>query len=97
MTFAELLDENSLHDSLRESMTLARNGLIHTVGNLTVLSQALNSAISNAAWSQKKPEMLKNSLLPINQNLYHHDNWDEVAIVKRSEELFDKAMKIWPR
>ena len=81
----------------RTKATRLRNAVLQTFGNLTILTQPLNSAISNSAWSDKRPELLRHSLLPINQ--YFHDVavWDEAAIQKRSDELLARALKIWPR
>jgi hypothetical protein len=66
------------------------------MGNLTILTQELNSSVSNAAWLTKRPELLKFSLLPINQQLHGYDAWDEGAIQKRGEELLTRACKLWP-
>jgi len=74
-----------------------RNALLQTLGNLTILTQALNSLVSNSGWTIKKPALLKASLLPINQQLHEADTWDESAIEERSKELFERAIKIWPR
>ncbi len=46
---------------------------LQTQGNLTILSTALNAAQSNLAWSEKRPELMKHSLLPINQALQAQD------------------------
>ncbi len=46
--------------------TKRRDALLHSIGNLTILSEVLNPAISNAAWEVKRPEIMKYSLLPIN-------------------------------
>ncbi|WP_285412934.1 DUF262 domain-containing protein [Variovorax sp. efr-133-TYG-130] len=74
-----------------------RNQSLQTLGNLTILTQALNSSISNSQWSVKKSELMKHSLLPINQLLHDVAVWDEAAIEKRSDELLARALKIWPR
>ena len=81
----------------RAAATRKRNTALQTLGNLTILTQALNSAVSNGAWKDKKPELLKNSLLPINQQLLEVEVWDENAIEHRSDVLFQRALKIWPR
>lgn len=81
----------------RAAATRERNTLLQTMGNLTILTQALNSSVSNSKWSLKRPELLKHSLLPINQQLQNADIWDEIAIVKRGEALFARALKVWPR
>lgn len=76
--------------------TKRRNSLMQTFGNLTILTQPLNSSVSNAAWIVKKPELLSSSLLPINQRLHAFAKWDEDAIEHRSKELFERAVSIWP-
>lgn len=83
-------------DDPRAEATRRRNAAVQTLGNLTILTQPLNSAVSNSSWGEKKPELLLHSLLPINQNLHNVEVWDETAIQKRGEELFQRAIKIWP-
>jgi hypothetical protein len=56
----------------------------------------LNPAVSNSAWSIKKPQIMKYSLLPINQLLHNQDVWDEDSIEQRSKDLFKIALKLWP-
>ena len=74
-----------------------RNQVLQTFGNLTILTQGLNSSVSNSKWSTKKPELMKHSLLPINQLLHDIAAWDEAAIAQRSEALLERALKVWPR
>jgi uncharacterized protein with ParB-like and HNH nuclease domain len=74
-----------------------RDDAVQTIGNLTILSTGLNSAQSNLPWDQKRPEMMKHSLLPINQMLGHQLVWDENTIMTRGEELFEKALRLWGR
>ena len=80
----------------RAKATRTRNAALQTLGNLTILTQPLNSAASNSSWEKKKPELLLHSLLPINQNLHNVEFWDETAIQERGDELFQRAIKIWP-
>ena len=81
----------------RAEATRTRNQLLQTFGNLTIVTQALNSAVSNSGWSAKKPELLKHSLLPINQMLYGVQDWNEAAIVQRADDLLARALKLWSR
>ena len=81
----------------RAEATRKRNAALQTLGNLTILTQALNSAASNGAWKDKKPELLRHSLLPINQQLHDVEVWDEGAIAQRSDALLKRALKVWPR
>lgn len=81
----------------RAIATRTRNAAVQTFGNLTILTNSLNPALSNSSWPVKKPELLRHSLLPINQNLHDVDDWDEKAIARRGEELLKRALQIWPR
>lgn len=94
MTWDELLASPA--NDPRAEATRKRLASIHTMGNLTILSQGLNSSISNACWSDKKPELLKASLLPINLHLAQFDSWDEDTIANRGKDMFIRAVKIWP-
>jgi uncharacterized protein with ParB-like and HNH nuclease domain len=80
----------------RVQATRRRESLLHTLGNLTILTQELNSSNSNLPWPQKKPKLLEASLLPINQQLHAQQVWDESMIEQRGKTLFDRASKIWP-
>ncbi|WP_287182521.1 DUF262 domain-containing protein [Mesorhizobium sp.] len=81
----------------RASMTRSRNAKIQTIGNLTILSSGLNTAQSNLSWSDKLPELMRHSLLPINQALQGLVTWDETSIEARGRLLFDRALTIWTR
>ena len=84
-------------DNQRATQTRARNAALQTFGNLTILTQKLNSSVSNGPWIKKQPELQSHSLLPINQHLQNHDVWNEAAIVARSNELLERALQLWPR
>ncbi|MDY6957169.1 MAG: DUF262 domain-containing HNH endonuclease family protein [Pseudomonadota bacterium] len=77
--------------------TRRRNEVLQTFGNLTIIMQALNSAASNSAWPEKKVELLRHSLLPINQQLHNLDAWDEETISDRANVLLKRALELWPR
>jgi hypothetical protein len=94
LTDQELWDTDP--DDPRTVATRHRNAALQTMGNLTILTQELNSSVSNSAWLKKKPGILVASLLPINQQLHEYDSWDEKGIQKRSEELFQRALTVWP-
>ena len=80
----------------RAVATKIRNTAVQTFGNLTIVTQPLNSSVSNAAWKVKKPELLKHSLLPVNQQLHAYVEWNEETIAARAEELLSVALSIWP-
>ena len=95
MTFDELIMAEK--DDPRALATNSREAVLQTFGNLTILTQALNSSVSNSAWNDKKPALLTASLLPINQQLHKAQEWNEDAIAQRSEELFARALQVWPK
>lgn len=94
------MTSHEIHESEEENLiakaTSRRNSMLQTFGNLTILTQPLNSAVSNSAWKEKKPQLLQSSLLPINQQLVSYETWDEEAIERRGKELFERAKLIWP-
>lgn len=67
----------------------------HTIGNLTLTRN--NPELSNRPFKKKQemPGGYRNSSLHIDQSLAHAKRWDENAIVKRANELFQTALKIW--
>ncbi|MCP4379956.1 MAG: DUF262 domain-containing protein [Hyphomicrobiales bacterium] len=78
---------------------VARRGrLLHTIGNLTLVTDKLNPAMSNSAWDDKRPELAKHTVLQMNKQLLDgcDGQWDEAAIVARSAVLSDMATDIWP-
>ena len=81
-----------------ETPESARDRIIHTIGNLTLVTQPLNSALSNNPWSDKRTEIEGHSLTTINRDLVEHagDVWDEATILARSQRLADIAIQIWP-
>jgi len=81
-------------------LRLERDERLHTIGNLTLLTTALNSTISNGPFKYKKPEIAEQSALRLNtffQNPKLGDRWNESNIRERGEALFEIALKVWPR
>lgn len=74
-----------------------RDQIIHTIGNLTLLTQPLNSSLQNGPWADKRPEILSQSALALNREFHAYPEWDETKIEKRGKELLSQALSIWPR
>jgi hypothetical protein len=87
---------NADQTDLQVMATRDRNALVQTWGNLTILTQGLNSTVSNSGWKVKKPEILNSSLLPINQQLHIYPEWNEETIRARGADLLSRALTIWP-
>ena len=73
----------------------AREAKVHTLGNLTLLTHALNAAISNGAFSVKMTAVRAQAALVLNRELLDYDTWDEDAITTRSADLFKVAAQLW--
>jgi hypothetical protein len=76
----------------------SRAARIHRLGNLTITTLPLNSAMSNSAWKAKQGELNKGSKLLLNQQLVERypDVFDEKAIDERGEFLAERILLIWP-
>ena len=77
----------------------ARTRLLHSIGNLTLVTPAFNSALSNETFKVKRPEIVANSSLVLNayfQKFKDDDVWNEETIVARAGSQFAYAIKIWP-
>lgn len=73
----------------------ARSAAVNKLGNLTLLTQALNSSVSNGPYSVKMPAVRSNSSLALNRDLNGYDAWNEETIAERGTSLFSVACKIW--
>ena len=80
-----------------DEATKKREALLHTVGNLTLVTDKLNPAMSNGPWPSKKAALGEHSSLAMNRKLVALKDWGEVAVEVRSKELLDLAKAIWPR
>jgi hypothetical protein len=77
----------------------ARDTQLHTFGNLTLITGTLNSSLSNGTFDERRPHLVKGSLLQLNQwfsEMAGVKAWDEAAIVLRGEALLEAATRIWP-
>ena len=79
-----------------EAAKLARDRAVKYIGNLTIITGRLNSAIKNKPWSEKRL-LLKDSTLFMNRKLIETapENWDEEAIKHRSTLMADLTTNIW--
>ncbi|MFZ5490964.1 MAG: DUF262 domain-containing protein [Pseudomonadota bacterium] len=68
---------------------------INKLGNLTLLTHALNVTVSNGPFSVKMPAVKSHASLALNRELNAFDHWDEETILKRGQALFAVAQKIW--
>jgi hypothetical protein len=72
-----------------------REALKHTLGNLTLLTDARNPSLGNLDFATKQVK-LRESLLKLNHEIAEMPNWTEERIRTRAARLSDLAIKIWP-
>ncbi len=76
--------------------TYQRNVVIHSIGNLTLATQKLNSSMSNAPWNSKRDELQEHSVLLLNNELMFESSWNEDSIRDRSHRMADLISDRWP-
>jgi uncharacterized protein with ParB-like and HNH nuclease domain len=72
-----------------------RNRLLHSLGNLTLLTSSLNPSVSNSSFFVKKKELAKHSTLILNSYFIDLEQWSENEIEMRSLTLIETILKIW--
>lgn len=83
---------------LTEEQEAERAHLIQTLGNLTLVTQALNSKVSNGPWPQKRQYFLDHDDVLITKEAIRIANgdWNEAAIRTRTAAMIDQILAIWP-
>ena len=74
---------------------------IHTLGNLTLLTAKLNSAVSNGPWdgeNGKRAALKRHDLLLLNRDLdsFCVGPWTDESITSRTNNLVNRILEIWP-
>lgn len=74
-----------------------RNARVQRIGNLTLVTAAMNAAASNAAWPSKREALDRHSLLLLNRELVREnaDGWTDEDIDRRSVMLAQRVCEIW--
>jgi hypothetical protein len=94
--------ENNWGKPSNQEDKLNRNRKLLTLGNLTIITQSLNSTIRDANWTIKRKGKADNKGLETYSagletisNFLQLNEWNEGSIEKRAEFLFEKAKGIW--
>ena len=89
-------DDLNFDDSDQDRQRL--NGLVHRIGNLTLVNRALNPRLGDRAWSFKAG-LLRGDGLEMNRRLVEDMEggvWNEREINRRSQLLANYVNEIWP-
>lgn len=87
----------SMEDEEEVRAAANREVAIHTIGNLTLLTQSLNSGISNSPWVDKRKAIEEFGVLRLSAPLKIAGEWSEATIAARSKDLAEVACQVWPR
>jgi hypothetical protein len=98
--------EHMMPKKWRNNWTLSgdanlRDRRLLTLGNLTIITQALNASIRDADWTTKKAGRNDNGLCKYAEGIetlsayLEADVWDETAIHKRADDLSELALATW--
>jgi uncharacterized protein with ParB-like and HNH nuclease domain len=94
--------ENNWGKLSNQEDKIKRNRKLLTLGNLTIITQALNSTIRDANWTiKRKGKGDKKGLNTYSAGLetissyLTFDEWNEQTISERAEFLYNKAKEIW--
>ena len=80
----------------KEPASEYRSRVVHTIGNLTLVNQKLNSSLSNSPWVDKQEALLEYSVMSLNSELRHERIWNEASIRTRSRQMAAKIAECWP-
>ena len=80
---------------------LDRAAHVHRLGNLTLLTESLNSSVSNGRWlgsNGKREKLGKFDVLLMNREIRESstDGWDEGKVDQRTEAMVEMLAAIWP-
>ena len=78
-----------------------RDAAVQTLGNLTLLTQALNSRVSNGPWDGTKgkiSELKKHTSLLLTREAVElgQDAWTDESIAERTDRMIGEILSIWP-
>ena len=88
------LAKDSYSDTFQ--LALARDHLLQSIGNLTLVTRELNAKLGNRTFSKKREALRKHSSLKLNNEICQHNMWDVNEIHARAEKLIIDVCRIWP-
>jgi hypothetical protein len=82
---------------LTEDQESVRDRVVQQLGNLTLVTQELNSKLSNGPWTTKRDHFLQyDDVLLTKDALNPGDTWDELSIEQRTDQLVEQILNLWP-
>jgi uncharacterized protein with ParB-like and HNH nuclease domain len=69
---------------------------VHSIGNLTLLQNQVNSMVSNTVFNEKIKIYKDNTRLKISDDIINAERWAPEEITLRAKKLLNLAIKRWP-
>lgn len=88
-------DGSTGHPSDDDGRAIARNAILHTLGNLTLLTGGLNISSGNKGFDEKRTKFSEHTGLFLNKWFTGKTRWAEDEIQERGERLADLAVARW--
>jgi hypothetical protein len=79
-----------------DERAVRRNTLLHSLGNLTLITAPLNISSGNRSFAEKRAKFDEHTGLFLNKWFSQKQGWSEKDILERGEALAEKALVIWP-
>jgi hypothetical protein len=85
-------------DDLSPEEEARRDRVVQEIGNLTLVTQALNSKVSNGTWQTKRDHFksISDVLLTNEAMVMGEEGWDEQTITDRTALLISQILEVWP-
>ncbi|HIE5096421.1 DUF262 domain-containing HNH endonuclease family protein [Stenotrophomonas maltophilia] len=96
MDAAKAAQRDGLELSATQDAILVREGLVNTLGNLTLLNLSVNRSAQHHSFPFKRDQLIKHTNLSLNIHLLVLPEWDNVRIRERSEKLASIALQLYP-
>jgi Protein of unknown function DUF262/Protein of unknown function (DUF1524) len=93
---ARLLSLTTTELSEEANAIAQREAAVPVMGNLTMVHYGVNRSVQNREFAVKRQALFEHSNLQLNRTLTATTTWDEAAIQKRAEMLFEHAVRLWP-
>jgi uncharacterized protein with ParB-like and HNH nuclease domain len=96
---------NHWNDNLSPEEGKLRDGLLLKLGNLTIITAALNSSVRDASWNDKRKgkhgklglaEHSKAIKIFDRPEYLESEVWNEEVINRRAEFISNESLKVWP-
>jgi len=85
------------HESEQILLEQEREATKNRLGNLTLVTGALNIPMANGPWLEKRIALAYHTNLRLNAGLAAIETWNEEAIAQRARQMAVVACRVWPR